>query len=52
MSQGRIFRRIPCRKKALKRSASFLGLALAKRLVHERGHVDLLAANNVFAQAR
>ncbi len=27
----------------------FFGLALARRLVHERGRVDLLTANNVFA---
>lgn len=37
------------RQKGIEIVGLFFGLALARRLVHERGHVDLLAANNVFA---
>lgn len=37
------------RQKGIEIVSLFFGLALARRLVHERGHVDLLAANNVFA---
>jgi len=37
------------RKKGIEMVSQFFGLALARRLVHERGHVDLLTANNVFA---
>jgi 2-polyprenyl-3-methyl-5-hydroxy-6-metoxy-1,4-benzoquinol methylase len=37
------------RQKGIEIVTLFFGLALARRLVHERGKVDLLAANNVFA---
>jgi SAM-dependent methyltransferase len=37
------------RQKGIEIVSLFFGLALARRLVHERGRVDLLAANNVFA---
>jgi SAM-dependent methyltransferase len=37
------------RQKGIEIVGLFFGLALARRLVHERGRVDLLAANNVFA---
>jgi SAM-dependent methyltransferase len=37
------------REKGIEIVSLFFGLALARRLVHERGQVDLLAANNVFA---
>lgn len=37
------------RQKGIEMISQFFGLALARHLVHQRGHVDLLAANNVFA---
>lgn len=37
------------RQKGIEIIQNFFGLAFARRLVHERGRVDLLAANNVFA---
>lgn len=37
------------RQKGIEIVGLFFCLALARRLVHERGHVNLLAANNVFA---
>ena len=37
------------RQKGIEIIGQFFSLAFARRLVHERGHVDLLAANNVFA---
>lgn len=37
------------RRKGIDIVGQFFGVALARRLVHERGHVNLLAANNVLA---
>lgn len=37
------------RQKGVEIIQNFFGLAFARRLVHERGRVDLLTANNVFA---
>jgi SAM-dependent methyltransferase len=37
------------REKGIEVIGQFFGLAFARRLVNERGRVDLLAANNVFA---